>query len=227
MAGAAEQNPARPGFSPWQVLESLGESIAVLDRDLRLVWLKEPLLATPRPAADLLGQYCFAAFYGRATPCQDGCPVLPVLTSGRPCAKERHFVDEQGNQRWREARAYPIVDGNGRLAFVARIGFDITERKMRQVREQRDQNELERALDQMNRLLVGQLPFQPQGGAALTKREVQVLRLLSQGISKPKIGDVLGISHNTVKRHVVNIFNKLGVNDRTQAAVWAAHRGLV
>ena len=38
---------------------------------------------------------------------------------------------------------------------------------------------------------------------------------------------MLGISLNTVKRHVSNIFNKLAVNDRAQAAVWAARNNLV
>ena len=221
------KKPLGLNLSPWQVLESLGESIAVLDRDLRVVWLKEPLMPKRRPKDREIGRYCYQAFYNRDSPCEQQCPVQPVLASGQPHALERHFVDADGNGRWREARAYPIVDGNRRLVFVARISFDITDRKMKQARQERDQDETERALDEMNRLLVGQLPFQPQGGAALTKRELEVLRLLAQGLSKPRIGAVLGISHNTVKRHVVNIFNKLGVNGRTQAAVWAAHQGLV
>ena len=79
----------------------------------------------------------------------------------------------------------------------------------------------------MNRFQLGTLPFQPQGEASLTKRKLEVLRLVAQGLSKPSIAKVLGISQNTVKRHVNNIFNKLGVNDRAQAAVWAARQGLV
>jgi DNA-binding NarL/FixJ family response regulator len=119
------------------------------------------------------------------------------------------------------------VDRRGVVAFAARISFDITRRKKRQSRLEGEIMTLERSLEQMNRFQLGELPFQPQGAAPLTKRELEVLRLTAQGLSKPRIAKVLGISQNTVKRHVVNIFNKLGVNDRAQAAVWAARQGLV
>ncbi len=79
----------------------------------------------------------------------------------------------------------------------------------------------------MNRLQLHQTPLQPADGPALSKRELEVLRLVAQGLSKPQIGGMLGLSSNTIKRHVVKIFNKLGVNDRAQAAVWAARQGLV
>jgi len=62
---------------------------------------------------------------------------------------------------------------------------------------------------------------------SLTGRELEVLRLLSQGATNGEISQVLAISPHTVKSHVIHIFNKLGVNDRTQAAVWAARHHLV
>jgi len=61
----------------------------------------------------------------------------------------------------------------------------------------------------------------------LTVREIQVLRLVAEGCTNPEISQILAISGHTVKTHVVHIFNKLGVNARTQAAVWAARNRLV
>jgi DNA-binding CsgD family transcriptional regulator/ArsR family metal-binding transcriptional regulator len=61
----------------------------------------------------------------------------------------------------------------------------------------------------------------------LTARELEVLRLLSQGATNLEISARLQISPHTVKSHVIHIFNKLGVDDRTQAAVWAARRNLI
>jgi DNA-binding CsgD family transcriptional regulator/ArsR family metal-binding transcriptional regulator len=55
----------------------------------------------------------------------------------------------------------------------------------------------------------------------LTGREVEVLRYITAGATNTEIAENLSISPHTVKSHVVHIFNKLGVNDRTQAAVWA------
>jgi DNA-binding NarL/FixJ family response regulator len=56
---------------------------------------------------------------------------------------------------------------------------------------------------------------------ALSAREEQVLRLLAQGMANKQIGRALGISERTVKVHVGNVFRRLGVADRTSAALWA------
>ncbi|NPV70760.1 MAG: response regulator transcription factor [Firmicutes bacterium] len=61
---------------------------------------------------------------------------------------------------------------------------------------------------------------------ALTKREVEVLDLVSQGFSNREISDRLFISEKTVKNHLSNIFGKIGVDDRTQAALYGLKHGL-
>jgi DNA-binding CsgD family transcriptional regulator/ArsR family metal-binding transcriptional regulator len=60
----------------------------------------------------------------------------------------------------------------------------------------------------------------------LSDREIEVLRLVAAGATNLEISDILCISPHTVKSHVVHIFNKLGVNDRTEAAVWAVRHHL-
>lgn len=61
----------------------------------------------------------------------------------------------------------------------------------------------------------------------LTRRETEVLGHLIGGATNKKIADELGISYETVKEHVQNLLRKIGVVDRTQAAVWAIRAGLV
>jgi DNA-binding NarL/FixJ family response regulator len=61
----------------------------------------------------------------------------------------------------------------------------------------------------------------------LTPRERQILALIAKGLSNRAIGNALGISEGTVKCHVNTILARLGVADRTQAAVTALQRGLV
>jgi two-component system NarL family response regulator len=65
------------------------------------------------------------------------------------------------------------------------------------------------------------------GGNELTAREFEVLKLIVKGKSNKQIGDDLGISEGTVKSHVNNILDKLGVTDRTQAVSVALKRGIV
>ncbi|MFB5763750.1 response regulator [Paenibacillus medicaginis] len=62
--------------------------------------------------------------------------------------------------------------------------------------------------------------------ADLTEREMEVLRLLAQGKSNQDIADELIIGIKTVKFHVTNLLAKLGVEDRTQAAIYAYKNGL-
>jgi DNA-binding NarL/FixJ family response regulator len=62
---------------------------------------------------------------------------------------------------------------------------------------------------------------------ALTKREIEVLKLLAEGLFNKEIAYMLAISEKTVKNHVSNIFKKINVSDRTQAAVYAIKNNLV
>jgi len=61
---------------------------------------------------------------------------------------------------------------------------------------------------------------------SLTPRELDVLRLLARGLPNKLIARELGIAERTVKTHVSSIFAKLGVTDRTQAALYAVREGL-
>ena len=62
---------------------------------------------------------------------------------------------------------------------------------------------------------------------ALSQRETEVLRLVADGLRNKEIGAALHISEETVQGHMKNIFVKLGVNDRTRAAIVAAQRGII
>ena len=79
----------------------------------------------------------------------------------------------------------------------------------------------------------GQVPLDPRVAGALlpsvaaeddvqlSEREQQVLRLAAQGLANKQIGRRLGISDSTVKVHLANIYRRIGVADRTSAALWA------
>ncbi len=123
---------------------------------------------------------------------------------------------------------YPIYDNQGNLKKTIEIHID-TARLTRSLRDrsrriERLENELTK-LTRIDRAAAAKanqlLP------AALTHRELQVLQLLGRGATNLEISDLLQISPHTVKSHVIHIFNKLGVDDRTEASVWAARNGLL
>jgi DNA-binding NarL/FixJ family response regulator/predicted Ser/Thr protein kinase len=69
-------------------------------------------------------------------------------------------------------------------------------------------------------------PAPPSPEPDLTERELEVLRLIAQGLNNQQIARQLTISEKTVKTHVSNILGKLQVDDRTQAAIYALKKGL-
>jgi len=61
----------------------------------------------------------------------------------------------------------------------------------------------------------------PVTAATLTSREAEVLELVRTGLANKQIARRLGISERTVKAHLTSVFQRIGVADRTQAAIWA------
>lgn len=85
----------------------------------------------------------------------------------------------------------------------------------------------------MSRLMSIQTLFSERGlypdvmAEPLSEREVEVLQWLTSGASNREIGRQLYIAESTVKRHVYNIFGKLNVRNRTQAALQARKLGII
>jgi DNA-binding CsgD family transcriptional regulator/ArsR family metal-binding transcriptional regulator len=104
---------------------------------------------------------------------------------------------------------YPVVDKQGNLISTVAINLSGDQSRDSQPQKQRES--------------CGEKPVT----GPLSGREIEVLRLMSQGATNLEISTLLKISPHTVKSHVIHIFNKLGVGDRTQAAVWAARHNLV
>ncbi len=85
-----------------------------------------------------------------------------------------------------------------------------------------------RVLDEFGRLRGGTAPLDDdQGYSDLTPREREVLKLIASGRANKEIGTELGITERTVKTHISNIFSKLQLTDRTQAALFVHNRGLL
>jgi two-component system nitrate/nitrite response regulator NarL len=67
----------------------------------------------------------------------------------------------------------------------------------------------------------------PQGARSLTQRQIEILRLLSEGMPNKTIATTLDLSVKTVKVHITTIFRALNVVNRTQAAVAGRKAGII
>ena len=127
-----------------------------------------------------------------------------------------------------ENAIYPIYDKEGDLATTVVIEVDTNESKRANDPEDESITKTGKkkvGLKQKNNAIATKSSVEFH--TDLTDREIQVLRLVSEGATNTEISEKLSISHHTVKSHVVNIFNKLGVNDRTQAAVRATRHNII
>jgi len=131
-----------------------------------------------------------------------------------------------------QTAVYPLLDGKGNLISSLSLDIDTTGLRQR-IREQalriKDlENRLEQAVERVPPAAKTASPALPAIPVApLTDREIEVLGLIAQGYTNNEIGSLLFISPHTVKSHMINIFNKFGVSDRTQAAVLGVRSGLV
>ena len=74
--------------------------------------------------------------------------------------------------------------------------------------------------------LLGEFFQRARANSAISSREREVLTLVAQGLQNKQIARTLGISEKTVKAHLTSTFQRIGVEDRTQAALWAERHGL-
>jgi PAS domain S-box-containing protein len=211
------------------ILHSIKDPLNILDRNLRIVWANEARAKFHRQNLDdMIGRFCYEMFQRRTEPCLE-CPVRVLFDSGKPCFMEKSVVLPDGSRKWGDVRAYPVFDGRGEVAYAVQIMLDSTKRKADSQAQKRYVESLETTVNKITEKNVESLlkyPYQ-EPAVSLTEREIEILGLISNGFSNVEVGRVLAISPHTVKSHVINIFEKLGVKDRTQAAVWAAKHKLV
>lgn len=127
-----------------------------------------------------------------------------------------------------EGTVYQLVDGEGKNMGTVSLPID-TRALNRKVREQNDCIQaLQLRLEELERKRFAKIKdSNSRLISPLSKRELEVLGMLAEGSTNKNISEELYISENTVKTHVAHIFDKLNVNDRVQASVWAVRNGLV
>jgi len=127
-----------------------------------------------------------------------------------------------------EEAVYPVYDSNGDLRSTVTI--DINTKKANRGLKPESQH-VEGLEKEVSSLSINNKYVKDKANSSLptplTNRELEVLRMVAQGNTNTEISSHLEISPHTVKSHVIHIFNKVGVNDRTQAAVWATRQNLV
>jgi len=210
-------------------LQDLIDPFSIIDNEYRILWGNRKKAAEHGlNQEEIIGKICHEIFFRRKFPCPV-CPVRNVLESGKACVIEKSCELTGGRQVWCQQRAIPIFDDNQDINSIIVYGIHITDKMIKEKKQDRYIENLEKALFEIKKDR-GNTPAAKDDHklrSFLTDREVEVLNLIAEGFTNPEISNILSISVHTAKTHVINIFNKLGVNNRTQAAVAAAFHQLI
>lgn len=199
----------------------------LLAKDYTVLWANQGMaIGAQSPLDEMIGRQCYHAFRRREEPC-DPCLLKIVSTTKQPFVGEG-VLDIPGKERqFAEIRAYPILNHTG-VQFLLEIVTPLTGRKKDQERHQRYVDSLEKNLRKVVKAGSAAHNNQPsREQVSLTPRETEVLKLIAKGFSNREIASILAMSPDTVKTHVRNIFNKLEVSERAEAAVYASVNNLI
>ncbi len=132
---------------------------------------------------------------------------------------EYRGIRSDGRVRTLRNRAEVIVDDAGEPIRVVGIAQDITEAKLAQEALQSTSTELERRAIELQQLAqrTPAQPSRPEPHAPLTARQMEILRLVGEGLTSAEIGRRLFVSEATVKWHVKQILIKTGASNRAEA----------
>jgi len=209
------------------LFSSIRTPFGIFDRDCRIVWINKAMAVLHKCDSEkVIGESCCSALHGCDHVC-DTCILREVIVKGRTMVAEKWADFPGGERRWGEVHAYPVRGLDKNVSAV--IVFETTASK-HALQQQKDYTGLlEQRLSEKEG---GPKKVNLDGGdiamsVKLSRRENDVLRLITEGYTNTQISELLDISANTVKSYVNGVFNKLGVNDRTQAAVLATRNRIV
>jgi len=151
--------------------------------------------------------------------CGADCPVIECARHGRaPENYDVHTRTASGHPRWINISIVVLVGRLKRSTLTVHLFRDITEERRKEMRTRRELAQLP-ASEALN--------DDQQAGSRLTRREAEVLQLMSAGLSTVRIADVLSVSRTTVRNHIEHLLAKLGVHSKLEAVVYAARHRLV
>ena len=181
---------------------------------------------------DVLGRRCYEVVAGLApdgfTPeCLTGCPSMRALRAGlAPTPIKLRMLCASGQRKL--VTLTPMVAAGVLEAgpMLVHLFHDSTD----EAGSSADAGAVREALEQNGASILPEevgAAAHPQGAPALTLRELEVLRLVSQGWGTPRIADELGISYHTVRNHIRHCRRKLGAATKLDAVLTAIRRGIL
>jgi PAS domain S-box-containing protein len=204
------------------LLSNTADGVCAIGAEGRVVlWNRSAERILGYPAREVIGKSCCEVFVGRDSAgnrlCYRGCHVMTLVTRGE---QVQHFDmatrTKAGKPVWLNISILVIPGSRQELSTTVHFFRDVTASREIEtlVRERLTRATAEAAPD-------------PSATASLTRREIEILRLMTSGANTKDMAERLHVSSATVRNHVQNILGKLGVHSRLEAAAYATRSGLI
>jgi len=179
-------------------------------------------------AAEMVGKHCFEVVAGRdasnAPFCRRDCPIIVRAQSGETTpAYDVAVADDDGGPCWVNTSILLLDSPEDGSTVVAHVIRNVTSERHMHLAAREAAQALRGPTDVDTDAPPPQDPPRPR----LSRRELEVLRLLTQGMSNNRIAEALYISPITARNHVDRIIVKLGVESRLQAVLYASRHHLI
>jgi PAS domain S-box-containing protein len=209
------------GVSLDQMLSRSGDGVVVVSADGRVIhWNRAAERILGYTAREVVGRQCCDVMVGRDDHgnrlCYQGCHVQTLSRMGEAIQSfDMRSETKAGQAVWLSVSILPVSNGRGNGSLIVHLFRDVT------------------ATKELLTLIHERLAGAPAGETSamvdgpLTRRELEVLRLLATGVNTKGAADKLHVSPATVRNHVQNIFGKLGVHSRLEAVAYANRHRLL
>ena len=223
MAGiAARRNGPEPDVMELdQLLANTADGVCAVGSDGKIVmWNRAAEKVLGYTARDVLGRPCCEVFVGRDVAgnrlCYQGCHVQTLVKMGEPIQSfDMHTRTKAGKPVWISVSILS-TPANGKAGPMTVHLF-------------RDVTATRELLELVHERLAAPAGGgeRPEAASALTRRELEVLRLMTEGLNTAGAAQRLHVSPATIRNHVQNIFGKLGVHSRLEAVAYSSKHRLL
>jgi PAS domain S-box-containing protein len=202
-----------------QSLARAGDGALAIGPDGRVaVWNRAAERILGWSAKEVLGRPCCEVFAGEDGHgnglCYQGCDVMGQVRLGEPIEHfEMKTRTKAGRPVWLDVSVLAAPATNGSRPVTVHLFRDITATK--------------KLLEIVLERTAPALQSNGNGASGLTKREIEILRLMGAGANTKVLAERLNVSPATVRNHAQNIFAKLDVHSRLEAVAWANQHRLV
>jgi PAS domain S-box-containing protein len=204
------------------LLTNTADGVCAVTSDGKIVlWNRAAEKVLGYSAREVIGRPCCEVFAGRDSAgnrlCYQGCHVMTLVREGDPI---QHFDmatrTKAGKPVWLDISILAVPGSRPDLSTTVHLFRDVT--------ASHEIESLVRA-----RLAQARTSAADPGGppAELTRRELEILRLMSNGANTKAMAERLHVSPATVRNHVQNIFGKLAVHNRLEAVAYGTRYGLL